>query len=124
MRLLTSGKSHTSNLPRPGAYIAQVSYSESSGFGALRASEQRDIPIFAPRGIRYHPAEGDNMLMITGEGRDVCAGVLSKSTGLLPGEMEICGPGGSYLKFRKNGEVVINGLTITKSGEMRKGEDT
>ena len=121
MRLLTNNKPNTT---RPGAYIAQVSYSESSGFGAVRASEQRDIQIFAPRGMRYHPAEGDNLLMISGEGRDVCAGVLSKSTGLQPGEMELCGPGGSSLKFRQNGEIVINGLTITKNGEMRKGEDT
>ena len=120
MRLLTNNRTPP---PRPGAFIAQVSYSESGGFGAVHASEQRDIPLFAPRGMRYLPADGDNLLMISGENRDVCAGVLSSATGLLPGELEICGPGGSFLKFRQNGEIVINGLTITKNGEMRSGED-
>ena len=87
------------------------------------ASEQRDISLFAPRGMRYRPAEGDNLLMISGEGRDVCAGVLSKTGGLLPGEMEICGPAGSYIKFMQSGDIIINGLIITKSGEMcREGE--
>jgi hypothetical protein len=56
--------------------------------------------------------------MLPGEERDVCAGVLSRSTGLLPGELELCGPGGSSIKLCENGDVRINGLVITKHGEL------
>jgi len=121
MRLLSNTRS--AGPGRPGAYIAQVSYSGSGGFGAMWDSERRDIPLFAPRGMRYRPADGDNLLMISGEGRDVCAGVLSGTAGLLPGEMEICGPNGSHIKLAQNGDIIINGLTITIKGEMiREGD--
>ena len=122
MRLLSTSRS--TGPGRQGAYIAQVSYSGSGGFGAMRDSERRDIPLFAPRGMRYRPAEGDNLLMIAGENRDVCAGVLSQTTGLLPGELEICGPNGSRIKFTQSGDIVINGLTVTRKGEIIREEGT
>ena len=117
MRLLYSNRH---GIQKPGAYIAQVSYSEGGDFGALWDSERRDIPLFAPRGMRYRPCEGDNLLMLPGESRDVCAGVLSHPGGLLPGELEICGPNGSRIKLCENGDVILNGLIVTKSGDMRK----
>ncbi|MCL2068337.1 MAG: hypothetical protein FWH00_00400 [Oscillospiraceae bacterium] len=119
MRLLYSNRA---GIQKPGAYIAQVSYSEGGDFGALWDSERRDISLFAPRGMRYRPCEGDSLLMLPGEGQDVCAGVLSKSGGLLPGELEICWPNGSRIKLCENGDILLNSVVITKDGELIRKE--
>lgn len=100
------------------ATVAQVSFSDTGGFGAVGAAEYRGVPVFAPRGISYRPCEGDNLLILPVDGTDVCAGVLSFPEGLESGELRIAGAGGGSILMRKNGDVVINGLTITKAGAI------
>jgi hypothetical protein len=100
------------------AYVARVSYSESGGFGAVRDAERRDIPVFAPAGMRYRPREGDRALMLPGEGQELCAGVLCDASGLAPGELELTGPEGSSLRFLQNGDIALNGVIITKNGQL------
>lgn len=95
--------------------IAQVSYSEGAGFGAVGESEHRQIPVFAPRGICYRPCEGDNLLLIPVDGADVCAGVLSGEN-LEPGELALSSAGGARILLKKNGDVVINGVVISRDG--------
>ena len=103
---------------KPGSYIAQVSYSDEEGFGALWDSERRGVPLFAPRGFRYRPCEGDSLLMLSGDSADICAGVLCRPDGLAPGETELCGPNGSSILMRRNGDITLNGVTITKQGQI------
>ena len=113
MRLMTDYKGG-----KPASYIARVSYSDDDSFGALWDSERRGVPIFAPRGFRYRPCEDDSLLMLGGEGGELCAGVLCRPDGLAPGETELCGPGGGSILMKRNGDIVLNGVVITKNGEI------
>ena len=103
---------------REGPSIAQVTFSESGDFGAARESERRGMPVFSARGIAYRPCEGDNLLLIPVDGADVCAGVLAAAEGLEAGELSLTSSGGARIHLKNNGEVVINGLVITREGRL------
>jgi len=105
-----------------GATVAQVSFSDSGGFGAVGASEYRGIPVFAPRGISYRPCEGDNLLVLPVDGTDTCAGVLSAPVALASGELRLSSSGGAEILLTQSGDVRINGVTITKDGEILSPE--
>jgi hypothetical protein len=101
-----------------GATVAQVTFSEAGNFGVVGASEYRGIPVFAPKGIAYRPCEGDNLLILPVDGTDVCIGALAYTDGLAAGELRLSGPSGASLWLKNNGDVVINGLIITKTGQI------
>jgi len=98
--------------------IGQVSFSGTGGFGVVGASSLRAAPIFAPRGISYMPGVGDNVLLLPIEGRDTCVGTLSSPAGLQPGELRLSAAGGATIHLTRNGDVRINGLTITRDGRI------
>lgn len=107
-----------------GGTVAQVSYSDTSGFGAVGASESRGIPVFAPRGVAYRPCEGDNLLLLPVDGVDMCAGVLADTRELLDGELRIASAGGASIHLAKDGvvnisarELYINGKKIVWEGD-------
>jgi hypothetical protein len=104
----------------PAFTVAQVTYSDSSGFGALGESEKRSVPVFGPRGLRWAPCEGDQVLLVRENGADICLGVLSHG-GLAPGELMATTPGGAVLHMKANGEIRLNDMIIpppAKGGEL------
>ncbi len=100
------------------ATVAQVSYSGSLGFGALAAAESRGVPVFAPRGLSYRPCDGDRLLLVRADGADVCVGCLSSQAPVAEGELALASAGGARIHLKNNGDVTINGLTITKYGRI------
>lgn len=101
-----------------GATVAQVSFSESGGFGAVGESEQRSLTVCAPRGFAYRPCEGDKLLLIPADGAMLCAGVLNSTAGLEGGELRLSSAGGAVIELKNNGDIILNGWTITRAGEM------
>ncbi|MCL2056719.1 MAG: hypothetical protein FWH02_05825 [Oscillospiraceae bacterium] len=91
--------------------VAHVTYSDSTGFGALGESEKRGLPVFGPRGISWSPCEGDRVLLMRENGADICLGVLSPD-GLAPGEIMASTPGGAVLHLKANGEIRLNDMVI------------
>lgn len=80
--------------------------------------EARDMPLFAPYGYAALPPEGEQAMMVP-VGQDyVCLGVRTLAGELLPGEVTIASAGGAKIQLRNDGSVVINGLVITKDGEL------
>lgn len=104
--------------PAAGATVAQISYADSLGYGALGASERRGAPVFAPRGIAYLPCEGDNVLLVPADGTEVCAGVLASSAGLRAGELRLTSSGGASILLDAEGGITLNGVYITKDGRI------
>lgn len=100
------------------ATTAFVSYSDRQGFGSVAQQEDRDMPIYAPRGISYRPSEGDQLLLIPVEGANMCAGVRTNSAGLSGGELRLVSAGGASIYLKNNGSVLINGVEITKTGAV------
>lgn len=115
MRIITNtGRKSAGN----GATVAQVSYSGSSGFGALAGAERRGVPVFAPRGISYRPREGDRLLLMRADGADICVGCLASQDAVEDGELLLCSSGGARILLKSNGEISLNGLIITKDGQI------
>ena len=106
MKLMTKTGAHP-----PAFTVANVTYSDSSGFGALGESEKRDLPVFGPRGLRWAPCEGDRVLLARENGMDICMGVLGGG-GLEPGELMAATPGGAVLHLKANGEIRLNDMII------------
>lgn len=114
MRLIT----HTAPLTPVGATVAQVTFSEETGYGAVSANEQRGLPVFAPRGMAYRPCEGDNLLLVPAGGANVCAGVLCAAEELEAGEVRLASASGAVIHLRQDGSIVLNGVTITCDGQI------
>ena len=109
---------HDSAAPHEGGRIGRVSHSASGGFGVVGASRISSALVFAPRGISYLPAVGDNVLLMPVEGSDTCIGVLSTTSGLSPGELRLTSSGGATITLRSNGEIDLNGAIITRDGRV------
>lgn len=112
MRLLFNGGQKSAE-----AAVAQVSFSDSAGFGALAAFEARELPVFGPRGIAWRPCEGDRLLVLPVEGTDSCVGCYGAAD-LEPGELKLFSAGGARIHLKNNGDITLNGLTITKEGQV------
>lgn len=103
---------------RDAPMTAQVTFSESSGFGAMSESEKRDIPVFGPRGVIYRPCDGDTLLLIPVDGSYVCVGVQAGGD-MEPGEVCFKSSGGARIELKNNGEIILNGgAKVNKSGEL------
>ena len=113
MRIVTGPPSH-----HEGGMIGQVSHSSTAGFGVVGASHIGTALTFAPRGIAYLPAVGDNVLLLPVEGRDTCVGVLASTAGLRPGELRLFSSGGASILLASNGEIHLNGAVITQDGRV------
>ena len=97
--------------------MTQVSFSDSAGYGALGAFESREPPVLGPRGIMWRPCEGDRLLVMPVEGADTCLGCYGQAN-LEGGELKLFSAGGAVLHLKNNGDITLNGLTITKEGQV------
>ena len=111
MRLMTQ-----QNNTGPVFTVAQVTYSDGSGFGALGESERRHMPFFGPRGMSWMPCEGDSVLIARENGVDICLGVLGRAQ-MAPGEIYMTTPGGAVLHMKNNGEIRLNDMVIPPVGQ-------
>ncbi len=96
------------------------------------------IPAFSPYGYTAAIPAGQELLLINSAAGTVCAGCReggnignsensnisaaknsdTAAAGLAPGEISITSLGGACITLKNDGSVVINGLTITKDGEI------
>ena len=103
-----------------GARVGRVSLSDRDGFGAVGAGERRELPVFTPRGMYSRPCEEDRVLLLSTGGGEACAGVLCRTRELAPGEVCLFSDGGAEIVLKNNGDISLNGVIITKSGEILK----
>ena len=96
-----------------------MSYAEGADFGAVAASEQRQIPLACPGGISYCPQEGDQLLLVDAAGGSVCAGVITSPGPLQPGELLLNNGHGAQIRLDLEGNLHLGALTITPQGEIR-----
>lgn len=100
-----------------GAALAPLTFAEEGGFGAAGEREWREMPVFGP-GVAYQPREEDQLLAVDSDGGTVCAGVRMDLSGLEPGEIRLGQPSGPCILLRKDGSILLNGVTITPQGEI------
>lgn len=108
------------DLPRqePVGALAQVSYSDDTGFDVVGDSEISGALVLAPRGVAYRPCVGDHLLLQPVQGANACVGAVVSTQGLKPGELQLTSSGGATILLKQNGEIHLNGLIINKKGEI------
>ena len=87
--------------------------------GVLLGGERRWLPVYAPGGYGWRPAEGDRVLVLKAgsEGEAPCILAAPQPTAELePGEVQISG-GSSTIRLGReglelNGEIRVNGRTL------------
>jgi hypothetical protein len=105
-------------LSPPENMIARVSYSGGAGVSVVGSSELQNIAAFGPRGISYKPMVGDQILLGTAGGADICLGAMTFSDGIMPGELLLTSSGGAYIRLCSNGDIILNGALITPTGRI------
>ncbi len=76
------------------------------------SSDYSKIPIVAPYGISYVPTVGEESVVLTASGEDICLGTISKAQNLNPGELMLRSSGGACLTLKNDGKVYVNGREI------------
>ena len=103
--------------PREGE-LAAAGFAGEKGLTAFGERPYEALPIYAVPGVSALPKEGEPVLILPlGEG-EICRGVRSDTEGLLPGELRLCSCGGAEILLKQNGEILLNGLTITREGKL------
>ncbi len=73
------------------------------------SSDYAEIPVAAPYGISYVPVAGEETVVLSAGGEDICLGTLSKNQNLKPGELMLKSAGGASITLKNDGKVYING---------------
>ena len=93
------------------------------GVSIITGGEVRGCGLFGPQGYCWRPEDGQELLVGALSGRPVGLGTpLPPAEGLLPGEVRIA-VGGGYIHWKRDGEIEINSLRITRDGQIIKKED-
>ena len=83
--------------------------------GVFLGAERRRLPILAPGGYRWRPSVGDQVLVLKtgadGQSPFVLAGLQPVQDDLMPGEVELAGPGCS-LRLDGSGSVILSGTVM------------
>lgn len=80
------------------------------------------VPVINPCGLQSLPCVGDEVLLLpTLDGGYVCMGVPLGQKKFSRQEMKISSPSGALIHLKENGDVFINGVTISKDGTISGG---
>ncbi len=102
----------------PAAQLATVTASRAGVVAAQGQDSTEGLPLFAPAGVVYLPAEGEQVLLLPFEDGYICVGALCRTEGLAAGELVLKSAGGACIRLQNNGEVVINSLRVTPDGQL------
>ena len=102
----------------PSGAQTAVTAAGSGGINAAGTEMFRAAPMFAPYGVCGLPPEGETALFLPMESGAACVGVLCAGEGVAPGEAMLFSSGGARLVLKNNGDIVLNGLTVTRDGQL------
>ena len=87
---------------------------------AVTDGEKRNLRIFSPGGYRWQPKAGQSVLVL--KNGAVCgARAPEDKPELQPGETELFGPDGAYLRFEQEGRIVMEGDLVIKGDIVLDG---
>lgn len=96
----------------------RVTLNSSGKLEAISNGVDRNIDSFLPYGYSSAVPQGEEVLLTKSDGEQVALGVRCDSNRLQSGEIKITALSGAYIHFKANGSVIINGLEITKDGDI------
>lgn len=101
-------------LPEEGAVTG-------TGTGRISADGtcfRNSVPLYSPYGFVSLPPKKSDVLLIPCKNGTVCLGVKTENRDIESGEVIIFSSGGAFIKLKNDGSANINGVKITKNGEI------
>ena len=104
------------NEEEPSSQTGKSTLNNNGSVEVVSSGVSRDIELFAPFGYAYSLPAGTNVLLTKSDGAQAGVGVSMDDSDLMQGEIRITSSYGGYIYFNDNGDVIINGLKITRNG--------
>lgn len=106
------------NLDTSGAEVGQVSLT-GAAVAVVTQGERRELSMALPGGMRWKPAVGQKVLVLTSrEGEAIVVGALPEDgEALQAGELELQG-GGCRIRLNSRGELILSGRSICLEGNV------
>lgn len=102
----------------PAVQKGRVTLNDNGELEAVSTGVERNLDIFSPFGYIYSVPTGTDMILTRCDGNQGAVGVRMKNAGLEFGEIKIVSSSGAYIYLKNDGSVIINGLKISKTGEI------
>lgn len=93
--------------------------SNHNNLAAFHVFEQRNIKLISPKGYYYLPNINDEILLSCVKTPFALGYVNNAGAEIKPGEILIKNDSGAHIKLLSNGDIEINQVLITKSGEIK-----
>lgn len=107
-----------SDQPEP-LHFAEVTQVTGRTINTISHIQTLNTSIVSPTGIISLPKVGQEVFIVpTISGEYICLGGISTDTTILDGELKLFSTGGASIHLKLNGDIVLNGLTITKDGAI------
>lgn len=106
---------------KKGGALAEEGTITVSSNGCSEATgtlQSRNTESYSPYGYSYCAPVGEQVLIVNSSSGAVSAGTKMKSSSLQQGEVALSSLGGASILLKNNGDVVINGVVISKKGQI------
>lgn len=111
--------------PQPPTADADLGVTTIAGgsAGVITRGEVRELPVYGPGGYVWLPDSGTAVLVIKGGpgGEEQCVAGAKQAQApknMEPGEVYLYGPNGNSVYLRKNGDVEVQGETVSIRGNL------
>lgn len=102
--------------PEP-LHFATVTQAAGGTINTISHIQTLNTPVVSPAGITSMPQAGQEVFVVpTISGDYVCLGITAADSTILEGELKLFSTGGAIIHLKSNGDIVLNGLIITKDG--------
>ena len=102
------------SLEKEESSLGEIRSSHEGRVGVASTRDYKRLPLVAPAGIAYVPAQGLQTVVVHSSGGAVCAGVIAApDEDLEPGELMLYSAGGASIVLKNNGSVLINGQEVS-----------
>ncbi len=96
----------------------RVTMNEGGRLCVSAAVNEQRVEAYTPYGYTSLPPAGTQVLLIPSAQGSVCAGARGDPSGLKAGEIRLCAAGGASIVLKNSGEILLNGLVITRDGKI------
>lgn len=108
-------------------HIGKVTACDGTNVNTLSHVQAINVPLVFPSGMVSLPLIGDELVLIPVIGGEyvACGQPIDKVgvDGVESGEVKLYSAGGGYIHLKRNGDILLNGVRITKDGQIiGKGE--
>lgn len=100
------------------ATTAQVTLAKPESVCTTGSSAQSVATVYVPFGIESLPPVGAQVLLIESEDGTACIGTACDTRRIEQGELRLFSKGGASIVLKNNGDIKLNGVTITKQGQI------